>query len=94
MIGLNFVYVVAGSFFAACALLGLIEQRWANALFHALLATSFFAGDWIGDLGNGMLVLALVATAASGRMRRGEPAEQTSPRGPLLMLALVISTLR
>ncbi|MDP1027599.1 DUF979 domain-containing protein [Sphingomonas sp. KR1UV-12] len=90
MIGIGFVYLVAGSFFATCALLGLVDRRWANALFHALLATSFFAGDRIGDLGNGVLVLALVATATSGRMRRGEPADQVAPRGPLLMLALVI----
>jgi len=90
MIGIGFVYLVAGSFFAACAVLGVVDRRWANALFHALLATSFFAGDRIGDLGNGVLVLALVAVATSGRMRRGEPAEAASPRGPLLALALVI----
>jgi uncharacterized membrane protein len=90
MIGLNFVYLVAGTFFAACALLGLADRRWANALFHALLATSFLAGDRIGDLGNGVLVLALVATATSGRMRRGEPAEAVPSRARLLALALVI----
>lgn len=90
MIGLTFVYLVAGSFFAACAALGLADRRWANALFHGLLALSFFAGDRIGDLGNGLLVLALVATATSGRMRRGEPAEAATPHGPLLALALVI----
>ena len=90
MIGLGFVYLVAGSFFAACALLGVVDRRWANALFHALLAVSFFAGDRIGDVGNGVLVLALVATATSGRMRRGEPAGQPAQRGLLLILALVI----
>ena len=90
MIGLGFVYAVAGSFFAACAILGRADRRWANALFHGLLAASFFFGDRIGDLGNGVLVLALVATATSGRMRRGEPAEPATPRGPLLGLALVI----
>ncbi|WP_375380449.1 5-oxoproline transporter, DUF979 family subunit [uncultured Sphingomonas sp.] len=90
MIGLGFVYLVAGTFFAACALLGAVDRRWVNALFHTLLATSFFAGDRIGDLGNGVLVLALVGTATSGRMRRGEPAEQTVPAGPLLALALVV----
>ncbi len=93
MIGLNLVYLVAGAFFAACALLGLIDRRWANALFHALLATSFFAGDRIGDIGNGVLVLALIATATSGRMRRGEPVEHRAPHGPLLVLALAIPAL-
>jgi uncharacterized membrane protein len=90
VIGLGFVYVVAGSFFAACAALGVRDRRWANALFHGLLALSFFAGDRLGDRGNGLLVLALVATAASGRMRRGEAAGARTPRGPLLGLALVI----
>jgi uncharacterized membrane protein len=90
MIGLNFVYLVAGAFFAACALLGAVDRRWANALFHGLLATSFLAGDRIGDLGNGVLVLALVATATSGRMRRGGASDPERPRGPLLALALVI----
>ncbi len=90
MIGLGFVYVIAGLFFAACALLGIADRRWANALFHALLALSFFAGDRIGDVGNGLLVLALVVIATSGRMRRGEPAEPVAPHGPLLILALII----
>ncbi|KQM96702.1 DUF979 domain-containing protein [Sphingomonas sp. Leaf25] len=90
MIGLGFVYLVAGSFFAGCAILGIIDRRFANALFHALLGLSFFAGDRIGDIGNGVLVLALVATAASGRMRRGESVEPATPKGPLLALALVI----
>lgn len=90
MIGLNFVYLVAGCFFAAVAVLGLVDRRWANGVFHALLALSFFAGDRIGDIGNGVLVLALVAVATSGGMRRGETAEPTAPRGPLLALALVV----
>ena len=90
MIGLNFVYLVAGSFFAAVAMLGFVDRRWANGVFHALLALSFFAGDRIGDVANGLLVLALVAVATSGRMRRGETVEPSVPRGPLLALALVI----
>ena len=68
------------------------DRRGANALFHALLALSFFAGDTLGDVGNGILVLALVAVATSGRMRRGEPVEPppVNPHAPLLALALVI----
>ena len=92
MIGLGFVYLVAGTFFAAAAVLGVSDGRWANALFHGLLALSLFMGDLLGDLGNGVLVIALVAVATSGRMRRGEPAEPTPavPRAPLLALTLVI----
>ena len=92
MIGLGFVYIVAGTFFAACALLGLRDRRWMNALFHGLLALSMVMGDRLGDLGNGVLVLSLVAVATSGRMRRGEPAGEPAAhaRAPLLTLALVI----
>lgn len=93
MIGLNVVYGVAGAFFIACAILGLVDRRWGNALFHALLAISFFAGDRIGDIGNGVLVLALIGTATSGRIRRGEPIDQAAPHGPLLLLALAIPVL-
>ena len=91
MIGLAAVYALAGAVFAAWALLGLAERRWANAAFHALVATSFWAGDRLGDVGNGILVLLLVGIAATGRMRRADPA--TPPRdggGWVFVPALVI----
>lgn len=92
MIGLNLVYPVAGLVFASFAALGLVERRGWNAAFHALMALSFLAGGQIGDIGNGILVLALVAVAASGRLRRSEhalPAASHSTRR-LFGLALVI----
>ncbi|BCI70477.1 hypothetical protein SUS17_2728 [Sphingomonas sp. S17] len=73
MIGLNLVYTVVGVVFAIFALSGLRDRRWANGAFHGLIALSFLAGDRLGDIGNGVLVLVLVAIAASGRMRRSEP---------------------
>lgn len=73
MIGLNLVYTVVGVVFAIFALSGLRDRRWANGAFHGLIALSFLAGDRLGDIGNGVLVLVLVAIAASGRMRRAEP---------------------
>ena len=73
MIGLNLVYTVVGVVFAIFALSGLRDRRWANGEFHGLIALSFLAGDRLGDIGNGVLVLVLVAIAASGRMRRSEP---------------------
>ncbi len=92
MIGLNVVYPVAGLMFAAFAGLGAAGRRWANAGFHALIALSFLAGDRLGDLGNGVLVLALVMLAASGRMRRAgpQPAPAESAGARLFVLALVI----
>jgi len=94
MIGLNFVYAVAGAAFAGFALLAAVERprRIANAAFYALIATSFWLGDLLGDVGNGLLVLALVAVAASGRMTRGHASTNPpAPRGAgLFVPALMI----
>jgi uncharacterized membrane protein len=91
MIGLNLIYGVAGLTFLAFALLGAGEKRWANAAFHGLIATSFIAGDWLGDIGNGMLVLALVGIAASGRMKRRVEAGEPRAKGAMVFVpALVI----
>ena len=82
MIGLEFIYSVAGLTFAAFALLSARDRghpkRFGNAALYALIAASFLAGDRFGDLGNGALVLALVAIAGSGLSGRGAPAT-TSP---------------
>ncbi len=92
MIGLGFVYLVAGTTFTAFALLGLQARRWSNAAFHALLATSLFAGDRLGDLGNGFLVLAIVVVAAFGRMRprRTDDVVAVAPRGAMLFVPALI----
>ena len=75
MIGYGFLYAVAGAMFAAFALLSAADRgnpkRWGNAGFYALISLSFIAGDRLGDLGNGMLVLGLVAIAGTGLMGRG-----------------------
>jgi uncharacterized membrane protein len=86
MIGMNAVYPLAGALFAAFAGVALADRRLANAAFYALIAASFFLGDRIGDIGNGVLVLALVAIAASGRMRRGTPRPAARPRGAFLFV--------
>ena len=102
MIGLAQVYLVAGLVFAAAALLSARDasnhKRWVNASFWALLALSMLAGDRLGDLGNGLLVIALVAVAALGGLGRGaapdEPAERQTRAAHhgnrLFLLALVI----
>ena len=41
-------------------------KRWGNAVFWGLIAVSFWFGDLLGDIGNGVLVLALVAIAGIG----------------------------
>jgi uncharacterized membrane protein len=82
MIGLSFLYALAGLMFAGFAVSTLADRahprRLGSAAFWGLLALSFLAGDRLGDLGNGVLVLALVALAGTGRLGRGSP-PTTSP---------------
>lgn len=82
MITLAWVYALAGAIFAAFAVLA-ARDRPANALFWALLALSMWAGDRLGDVGNGVLVLGLVAIGASGRMRRGGDETRSEARQAL-----------
>ena len=90
MIGLGFVYAVAGAVFAAYAILSAADARWRNAVLWALLAVSFLLGDRLGDLGNGGLVAAIVLTAVIG-LAAPKPAEMGEPRGDgLFAIALII----
>ncbi|MFN7088745.1 MAG: aminotransferase class III-fold pyridoxal phosphate-dependent enzyme [Candidatus Paceibacteria bacterium] len=61
--------------FLAFAVLSLRDasngKRWGNGAFWGLLALSMLAGDRLGDFGNGLLVLALVALAGAGQLGRG-----------------------
>lgn len=102
MIGLAHVYILAGLAFAAFALLSAGDasnpKRWGNAAFWGLLALSMLAGDHLGDFGNGLLVLALVAIAGLGGLGRGEQRGSAAARAAgaarhgnrLFLLALVI----
>lgn len=78
MIKLGAVYVLAGLVFGAFAVLSAMDRnnrkRFGNAAFWALVAASFLAGDHLGDLGNGVLVLGLALIAGLGLLGRGEPA--------------------
>src|SRR3546814_19685125 len=78
MITLAAGYVLAGLMFAVVAVASLRDRdnprRWTTALFWAGLALSFLAGDHLGDLGNGLLVIVLVLIAGSGGLRAGKPA--------------------
>jgi uncharacterized membrane protein len=82
MIKIGLVYLVSGAIFAAFAVLSAFDRnnpkRFGNALFWGLVALSFVAGDRLGDLGNGVLVLALALIAGLGLLGRGQPAT-TSP---------------
>lgn len=86
MIGLGFVYALAGIMFALFAGLTLADaahpRRWGTAAFWGLVALSFLAGDRLGDLGNGVLAVALVVLAATGALGRSAP-DTTSPEDRL-----------
>ena len=108
MIRLGFVYLLAGLMFAVFAVFSALDRnnarRIGNALFWGLVAMSFLAGDRIGDLANGGIVVALALIAGFGLLGRGEPAT-TSPAerqalarrfgarlfGPALVLPVVIA---
>ncbi|HEX4712090.1 DUF979 domain-containing protein [Phenylobacterium sp.] len=108
MIKLGAVYVLAGLMFAGFAAFSALDRsnrkRWGNAAFWALVALSFLAGDRLGDLGNGVLVLGLALLAGLGQLGRSQPAT-TSPAEraalserfgnrlflPALMLPLVVA---
>lgn len=78
MITYEGLYILTGAFFAVWAALSLRDGRWGNAAFWGLLAASFFFGSHLSDLANGVLVLALVAIAGLGGLKRSAP-PTTSP---------------
>lgn len=103
MIGLPFLYTVAGLVFAAFAVLSVVDRtnprRFGNGGFYGLVALSFLAGDVLGDVGNGLLALGLVGIAGTRMMGTGarattsveERRAEAQARGNRLFLpALVI----
>lgn len=81
MINLHWVYALGGTMWAAFAVLSLRDRsnprRFGNAALWALVAISFWFGDVIGDLGNGILVLAIALVAGAGLIGRGEGGSTT-----------------
>ncbi len=78
MITYEWLYMVAGGFFALWAALSLKDGRRANAAFWALLAASFVMGSHVSDLVNGVLVLGMVAIAGLGGLKRSDPPTTSS----------------
>ena len=82
MIDLHWLYVLAGAVFAAFAISSARyrtnAKRWGNTAFWGLLAVSFWFGDFLGDIGNGVLVLALVATAGGHLLGKGSRESTTN----------------
>jgi uncharacterized membrane protein len=82
MIKVDVVYGLAGAMLAAIAVASALDRRnrrrWGNAAFWGLFAASFLAGRWLGDLGNGVLVLAMVGVGGLGLMGHGAPQTTTA----------------
>lgn len=82
MITYSTLYILAGVLFVIFAGLSLADRsnpkRVPTALFWALFALSFLAGDLIGDLGNGLLVLTMALVAGFGGLGIGRPATTDS----------------
>lgn len=82
MTTLAHVYIVAGLAFAAFSLLSLRDganpKRFGNTAFWGLLAVSFLFGSYLGDLANGILVLALVVLGGFGALGAGRPKTTTA----------------
>lgn len=74
MITYEWLYIVAGVFFAIWSLLSLRNRLVGNAAFWGLLSASFLLGSDLSDLANGVLVLAMVAIAGVGGLKRSDPA--------------------
>jgi uncharacterized membrane protein len=76
MITYSALYILAGSLFAIFALLSVRDahnpKRWTTGLFWALFSLSFLAGDYLGDLGNGFLVLSMAIVAGFGGLAMGK----------------------
>jgi uncharacterized membrane protein len=77
MITLHCLYALAGAMFAVFALLSARDQsnpkRFGNAAFWGLMALSLLGGDYLGDVGNGLLVLGLAGLAGFGFIGRSHP---------------------
>ena len=84
MITLAYIYILVGVFFAIISVLSLIDKanprRALNFLFWGLLAVSFLAGAYLGDLGNGVLALGLVVVAGELHLALA-PRQRPAARG-------------
>ncbi len=81
MITIQAVYLLVGVLFVVFAYLSVRDaanpRRWTTGVFWGLFATSFLAGDFLGDFGNGVLVLTMALIAGFGGLATGKVATTT-----------------
>jgi len=103
MINMHWLYMFAGLVFASFGVASARDvgnrKRWGNAAFWSLVAISFWIRGLLGEIGNGVLVLALVALAgvhllgrSAGESTTAEERESFSKRygNKLFFPALII----
>src|SRR5689334_13670096 len=81
MISADFVYYLMGLMMAGIAIVNLRDRssakRYNNAAFWGLYAVTFLAGPRLPDIVNGLIVIAMVAVVAIGKLG-GPPPEAAS----------------
>ncbi len=81
MISVDFVYYLMGLMMAGIAIVNLRDRssarRYNNAAFWGLYAVTFLAGPRLPDIVNGLIVIAMVAVMAIGKLG-GPPPEAAS----------------
>jgi uncharacterized membrane protein len=82
MITLEHVYILLGLFFAAYAVLEVLDakkpRRIASAAFWGLLAGSFLFGSHFSPLVNGIVALGLILLAGFGALSKAAPQKSTN----------------
>jgi uncharacterized membrane protein len=66
MIGLDALYVLTGTMFAAFAIGHALDRSWRSALFWGCFALLMIAGSWLPDLFSGAMAILLAVLAAMG----------------------------
>jgi uncharacterized membrane protein len=81
VITLQHIYIFSGLIFTGYALSSARDRsnsrRFGNAVFWGLFAVSFLFGTWLGDVANGVLVLALALIGGFGGLGSGRKAGNT-----------------
>ena len=84
MITIQWVFFLVGGMFGAWAVLSAVDRsnpkRFGNAAFWGLIALSLIAGNWLGDLANGCIVIGLAALATLKLIGRGAPLADEAER--------------
>ena len=84
MITIQWVFFLVGGMFGAWAVLSALDRsnakRFGNAAFWGLIALSLIAGNWLGDLANGCIVIGLAALATLKLIGRGAPPADEAER--------------